>query len=126
MPAAFALFDNQNIFGAVVDMATSDNPRASQQNAFAGVSGVETLDQGSRGRYTLARGIHAGVGLGGLASVQEGCRAYRNGLAYTLLDTRGVTWLYVQLMSFEPKGKIRYAGGGYYTQEYSLRFFHHY
>lgn len=126
MPATYALFNGENIFGVSVQMATADNPRATQQNAYAGVSGIETLDQGSRGRFTVAEGVHAGVGLGGLASVQEGCRSYRDGRAYTLLDTRGVTWLYVQLVGYEPKGRIRWAGGGYFTQKYSLRFLHHY
>jgi hypothetical protein len=126
MPATFATFNGVNIFGAVVQMKTADNPRAVQQNAFAGVSGVEGLDHGSRGRYTTAAGTHAGAGLGGLAVVQETCRAYRDGRAYVLVDTRGVTWLYVQLVSYEPEGRIRYAGGGYCTQKYSLRFFHHY
>jgi hypothetical protein len=124
MPATYATFNGSNIFGAVVQMATADNPRAVQQNAFAGVSGVEGLDHGSRGRFTVAAGTHAGVGLGGLAVVQEACRAYRDGRAYTLVDTRGVTWLYVQLVSFEPQGRIRTIGG-YCTQKYSLRFFHH-
>lgn len=126
MPATSASFDGGNIFGAVVSMRTSDNPRASQRNAFAGVSGVESLDQGSRGRFTVAEGVHAGLALGGLAVVQEAARAYRDGGAYALVDTRGVTWLYVQLIEFEPQGKIRATQNGYYTQKYSMRFFHHY
>lgn len=126
MPSTSATFNAENIFGVNVKMATADNPRAMQQNAFAGVDGMESLDQGSRGRFTVARGTHAGVGLGGLAVVQEACRAYRDGRAYTLVDTRGVTWLYVQLVSYEPEGDIKYALSGFYTQKYSLRFFHHY
>ncbi len=125
MGATYARFNGVNIFGETVVMRTSDNPRATQQNAFAGVSGVETLDHGSRGRHTFAQGVHAGVGLGGLANVQETCRSYRDGRAYILLDTRGVTWLYVQLVSYEPEGPIRVVPG-YCTQRYTLRFFHHY
>ena len=115
-----------NIFGEQVSMRTSDNPRALQQNAFAGVSGVEGLDHGSRGRFTVAAGWHAGAGLGGLAAVQEGARSYRNGRAFVLVDTRGVTWLYVQLVGFEPEGRIRTASSGYCLQKYTMRFFHHY
>jgi hypothetical protein len=126
MPATYALFNGVNIFGETVSMRTSDNPRALQQNAFAGVSGVEGLDHGSRGRFTVAAGLHAGIGLGGLAAVQESARAYRNGRAFVLLDTRGVTWLYVQLVGFEPEGRFRTTGAGYCLQKYTMRFFHHY
>ena len=46
-----------NIFGTAVTMSTADHPRESQVNSYFGLSGLEMLDGGSRGRVTEAGGL---------------------------------------------------------------------
>ena len=40
-----ASFNGQSIFGVVFSMATQENPRGEQLNAFPGVNGREALDR---------------------------------------------------------------------------------
>lgn len=122
---AYAFFNAVNIFGAELQMQTVDNPRAQQINAFPGLSGLESLDQGLRGRYTNCTGRLVAASVAGLAYLEEFFRSYNDGVAYVLVDTRGVTWLNVKLESFEPQGKIRIHGGtGYVSRPYAARFMH--
>ena len=46
-------FGGAAIFGTAVSMNTVDNPRRQQLNAFPGISGRESLDQGFDGRFTI-------------------------------------------------------------------------
>lgn len=120
-----ASYASVNIFGTQVSMSTSDNPRGAQKNAFPGLSGVESLDQGLRGRFTNVVGRLAGVDQFDLAGAEELFRSYNDGNSYTLVDTNGTTWLNVKLESFEPQGKVQTIGGsGYVMRKYAARFEH--
>jgi len=52
-----ASFGGASIFGTAVSMTTADNPREKQLNAYFGLSGLESLDGGLRGRVTHAAGL---------------------------------------------------------------------
>lgn len=120
--------DGVAIFGLAVSMATADNPRSQQVNTYFGLSGLETLDGGLRGRVTAARGRLVGTTPAALASAEGTFRSYNDGAAHTLVDTFGVTWINVKLDSFEPQGRVQIsnaAGGGViYHRNYTARFLH--
>ena len=117
-------FNGVSIFGFQVKMQTVDNPRGQQINAFPGLSGRESLDQGLRGRFTNVEGRHFGSNISDLASVQETYRSFNDGRAYPLVDTRGLTWLNVKMESFEPQGQIRQLVNGFCFQDYTSRLEH--
>lgn len=121
-------FNGDDIFGFAVKMTTDDNPRGAQTNAFPGVSGLEELDQGLRGRFTVVTGIHSAPDPFSLAAAQNLFRSYNDGLAYVLVDTLGNTWSPVKYDSFSPSPKIRVmnapGGGVVYFQSYQARLKH--
>lgn len=110
-------------FGYAARIQTVDNPRSEQLNKFFGLSGLERLDGGMSGRFTLASGVLYGATLGALAFSRESFRAFNNGQAYSLIDTAGVTWAYVVLESFEPAERILSDSTGFYLP-YKARFKH--
>lgn len=122
---AYATYGGINIFGLELRMTTVDNPRAHQQNSYPGLSGVESLDQGLRGRFTNVSGRLYGFSPGDLAAAEETFRSYNDGYARVLVDTRGVAWPYVKLLSFEPEMHVRLlAAQGIYTRRYTAQFMH--
>lgn len=112
MPASFA--GVPGFFGLSARLVTVDNPRGEQLNSFFGLSGLERLDGGLKGRYTLASGVLYGSNEAALAFVRESFRAKNDGLAYTLVDTAGVTWPFVVLETFEPGERILPDPRGYF------------
>ena len=119
-----ASFGGTNIFGTAVSMATADNPRERQLNAFFGLSGLESLDGGLRGRNTHAAGLLYGTSPAALASAESLFRSFNDGVARHLVDTLGVTWPGVCLVSFQPQGRIRQSPGGVLFRNYKARFLH--
>ena len=122
-----ATLDGSAVFGSAVTMQTADNPRAQQQNAFFGLSGLESLDGGLRGRVTAVRGRLSGSSAGGLAAAEDALRAFNDGAVHTLVDTLGTTWVNVKLDNFEPQGQVQRmptAAGVIYTRAYTARFLH--
>ena len=117
-------FNGEAIFGVAVKMATASNPRADQKNAFAGLNGVESLDQGDRGTVTTVSGHLIGIGPAGLNAALMLFRSYRDGRAYALVDNFGNTWPFVKLASFEPTGKVNRQTDGYCSQAYTATFEH--
>ncbi len=117
-------YGGTNIFGTAVSMATTDNPRERQINAFFGLSGLESLDGGLRGRNTLATGLLYGGSSVELATVESLFRSFNDGVARPLIDTLGVAWLGVCLVSFQPQGRIRQSPGGVLFRAYKARFLH--
>jgi hypothetical protein len=113
-----------NIFGVSVTMSTADHPREKQVNSFFGLSGLETLDGGSRGRITEVSGILYGPTAGALAGSESTVRSYSDGLTRNLVDSLGTTWLNVRLESFQPTGRVRQSPQGVYFRTYRARFFH--
>src|SRR4051794_25671014 len=122
--ATMATFGGTNIFGTAVSMVTSDNPRQRQLNAYFGLSGLEILDGGLRGRFTHVTGLLYGGSAAALASVELLFRSFNDGVARTLVDTLGVTWQGVCLVSFQPHGRIRQSPGGVLFRTYKARFLH--
>ena len=119
-----ASFGGSNIFGTAVSMVTVDNPRAKQINAYFGLSGLETLDGGSRGRITRATGLLFGQSPALLAAAEASFRSFNDGMARVLVDTLGVSWQNVRLDSFEPQGRIAQSAGGTFFRSYQARFLH--
>lgn len=120
-------FNGVNFFGASVVMKTVINPRAKQTNEYAGLSGLEQLDQGLRGRYTTVEGrlIGATSSSADLGVLQNIWYSYYDGNSYVLVDQFGRVWPDVKLEVFEPTGKVqRFASSGRYHQTYSARFEH--
>ncbi len=120
MPA----FGGVNIFGTAVTMSTADHPREKQINAFFGVSGLETLDGGLRGRATSVTGLLSGPTAAALAAAEAGFRSFNDGLARTLVDQFGTTWANVRLESFQPRGRVKQSPYGYFFRPYYARFLH--
>lgn len=94
-------FAGVNIFGASCRMATSNDERATQTNAYFGLQGVETIDGGFRSRTTVATGIIYGNTLGSLAANIETARALDDGQYRTLVDTAGTSWQDVRIRSLQ-------------------------
>src|SRR4051794_12326191 len=119
-----ASYGGVNIFGSAVSMVTSDNPREKQLNAFFGLSGLESLDGGLRGRSTSVTGLLVGGSPSQLASAEVLFRSFNDGAARTLIDTLGLIWASVKLESFQPIGRVRRSPGGYLFRSYRARFLH--
>jgi hypothetical protein len=119
-----ASFGGTNIFGTAVSMTTADNPRALQLNGFFGLSGLELLDGGLRGRSTQVTGLLYGDSQAALATAESLFRSFDDGIARPLVDTLGITWPYVCLASFQPQGRIRQSPGGVLFRTYKARFLH--
>jgi hypothetical protein len=120
-----ATFNGDFIFGVSTEIqAAVINPRAQQKNGYPGQSGVESLDQGQRGAFTLVSGRLYGVDASTLSQLIQNFRAYHNGRAYTLVDQFGNSWPWVKLESFQPEGRILRYPDGACSQKYSARFEH--
>jgi hypothetical protein len=119
-----ASFGGVNIFGTAVSMSTADNPRANQLNAFFGLSGLESLDGGSRGRVTDVTGLLYGNSPAMLSSAESLFRSFNDGVARALVDTLGATWPNVRLETFQPLGRVRQSPGGILFRSYKARFLH--
>jgi hypothetical protein len=117
-------FGGSNIFGGAVTMSTADNPREKQLNAFFGVSGLEMLDGGLRGRMTHVTGLLYGASPALLASAEAQFRSFNDGLARALVDNFGVTWTNVRLEAFQPVGRVMQSPSGYFFRPYHARFLH--
>jgi hypothetical protein len=117
-------FGGVPIFGTSVTMNTIDNPRAKQLNSFFGISGLETLDGGARGRFTDVSGVLSGSSAALLASAEAMFRSYDDGAARALVDTFGTVWANVRLESFQPLGRVKQSPYAYYFRPYRARFLH--
>jgi hypothetical protein len=105
-------------------MNTADNPRERQLNSFFGLSGLESLDGGLRGRVTQVSGLLYGNSPAALAAAESQFRTFNDGVARTLVDTLGITWTNVCLEAFQPQGRIRQSPSGILFRAYKARFLH--
>lgn len=112
------------IFGTSVSMVTADNPREKQLNSFFGLSGLEALDGGFRGRVTFATGLLYGASAASLAAAESQFRSFNDGVTRPLVDTLGTTWLNVRMDSFQPQGRVRQSPAGILFRAYKARFLH--
>ncbi len=112
------------IFGASVSMTTSDNPREAQLNSYFGLNGLEALDGGFRGRVTRVHGVLYGRSSLLLAAAEGLFRSYNDGVVRVLVDSLGVTWPSVRLLSFQPTGRVGQSADGTYFRAYQAQFLH--
>lgn len=113
-----------NIFGTAVTMSTVDQPREKQINSFFGLSGLETLDGGSRGRATEVGGLLYGPSPASLAGAESTFRSFDDGVSRVLVDNLGAAWGNVVLQSFRPLGRVRQSPFGVFFRAYRARFLH--
>jgi hypothetical protein len=119
-----ATLDGIFLFGDSVRMATADNPRRQQQTTYPGLSGVEELDQGLNGRYTMVEGRLAAATPFLLGQLMDAWLSFNDGRLHTLVDLEGRVWPYVKLESFQPEPNGRLAPPYGYTRRYTARFRH--
>ncbi len=117
-------FGGLSIFGSGVRMTTTSLPRAQQANTFFGLSGVQLLDGGSRGRTTEVHGFLSGESPQSLAAGENQLRLMGDGVSRILVDMMGTIWFNVVLERYQPKGRICTTPSGGYLRAYQAQFFH--
>ncbi|WP_337176953.1 hypothetical protein [Paludisphaera sp.] len=85
-------YNGENIFGSAVQFQHVAKPRAQQTVAFFGVSGIQVLDGGGRGRIFLIRGVLTAPSLAALGAAEGRFHDYADGVARVLVDNRGRAW----------------------------------
>lgn len=119
-----ATFNGVNLFGVAVVMNRVSNPAARQENAYPGLSGVESLTMGLRGRFTIVTGRLYGATVADLNVAEITFESYVDGAAYILVDDYLNTWTNVVLESFEPDGRVQADPHLGYSRRYKARFRH--
>lgn len=117
------------IFGAAVTMRPCEvNPVQYQQAPVAGLSGVPEKPLGERGAFTTISGRLYGATAADLAVAINTIRSLARAGYGVLTDGYGVAWPYVRFESFQFDGRVDFdaAGPYYYSQRYTVRFFHKY
>jgi hypothetical protein len=92
MPATTPTYDGAPIFGSAVTILHQKAPTAAQVTSFFGVNGVQTLYAGSRGRAFFVRGCLLGTSVAFLNEAEQNFENVADGIARTLVDTRGRSW----------------------------------
>jgi hypothetical protein len=87
-----ASYGGMLLFGSAVSIVHIPNSNAQQVNHFFGISGSVTLYGGARGRLFLVSGVLTADNLTDLNSVEATLLSYADGVARSLVDTRGRTW----------------------------------
>jgi hypothetical protein len=95
MPFQTPSYGGQPIFGLVTSMQSIDNPAANQADSFFGVGGTVNLFGGTRGRLFQISGVFEEEDIPGLNSDEAVIRSFIDGIARTLIDTRGRSWSFV-------------------------------
>ena len=118
-------FNDVDIFGTAVRMRRQAGERAIQKNSFPGLSGVEALDMGSRGRVTTVTGRFVCPDEDTFNAAVLLFESYVDGQAYTLVDQFGNEWPQVMCVEFGITGELnRIFGTGGVTAQYSAKFEH--
>ena len=99
-----ASLDGFLIFGRSVVTWLDDEERARQENAYAGVNGVEGQDLGSRGSYCHVTGLLVGALITDYTFAEDTIRSYKDGLVHTLIDNYGRIFYRAKLHQFNPEG----------------------
>jgi hypothetical protein len=93
------LYDGNPIFGLAVRMQMVPNPTQLQFDSFFGVNGVVSLYGGSRGRTIMISGClfapfdnFDSITITDLNALEGVIHTYADGIARTLVDTRGNSW----------------------------------
>ncbi len=117
-----ATYGGVNIFGKAVRMMVRDTPTERQETAYPGVSGVESIGLGSRGRFVEVSGTVYGANQAGRLAAEATFRSYKDGTARALVDTDGVTWTWAVLESFDPSSKPYVDSYHGHCRDYTARF----
>jgi hypothetical protein len=122
-------FFNGYSLGLVESMPVAPNSQARQINVYPGANGLEVINQGSRGKTTVAAGIAIGPSVAGLAAVEQTfINLVQDGGGYLLIDTLGRSWSPVILTKFQPHGRAKEVVGPYglvyYGRAYDAEFLH--
>ncbi|WP_422932028.1 hypothetical protein [Singulisphaera sp. PoT] len=107
-------YGGDSMFGYAVKMKMVVNPTAEQLNQFFGISGSQSLYGGTRGRTFLVDGLFAAEDLDTLNAYEGNFLSYLDGIARTMVDTRGRAWANVLLRQLEPGEKILHDQRGLY------------
>lgn len=121
MPATFG---GVAIFGIAVKMSPNIAPRAGQEIEYAGITGIEHLDLGGRGRVTSIRGILSSVDIPTLFAAKTQLESFHDGVPRVLVDTWGQTWANVLLGSPQFPEGYRSAGARGFYIAYTLELRH--
>lgn len=87
-----ATYDGNSIFGLAVRCQMIPKASASQVNAFFGVSGVQSVYGGGRGRMFMISGLLVGEDHPAVDAAEATLLSYDDGIARVLVDTCGRTW----------------------------------
>src|SRR5690348_770772 len=101
-----ATYGGAAIFGYAVSMQHMLNPPAEQLNGFFGLSGVSSLFGGLRGRVFAVKGLWFGASLGDLNAAEAAYVTYVDGIARTLVDTRGRSFDWVKVTPPQPGERV--------------------
>jgi hypothetical protein len=93
--SSIASYGGGLIFGSAVSIVQIPNSNAQQVTSFFGVSGSLTLYGGGRGRLFLVAGVLTAASIPDLNATESLLLSYADGVARTLIDTRGRAWLNV-------------------------------
>lgn len=87
-------------------------PSELQVNAFFGVSGVQTLWGGNRGRIFTVNAVAAGANAAAVDAKRDTLLSYADGIGRVLVDDVGASWSYVIFTGqFQFTGPYGVAGG---------------
>ena len=103
MPFQIPSYGGVPMFGVVTSMVHAPHPCAQQVDAFFGVAGNIALFGGSRGRTFMISGVLVDKNIPDLNVDEALVHSYSDGIARTLVDTRGQIWFNVVFLDeFQP------------------------
>jgi len=110
-----ATLDGDPVFGQANQVRMNPHPNAQQINAFFGVTGLQTLYGGGRGRTFMVSGVLVGEARSDIVNARADLLSYADGQTHTLVDTDGTSWDNVIFRGeFQPESDPRpLAGGGW-------------
>jgi len=87
-----ASLDGEPVFGVANHVVHNPHPNAQQINAFFGMSGMQTLFGGTRGRTFMISGVFLESSLEGIVADEANLLNFADGQTHTLVDTLGRSW----------------------------------
>ncbi len=85
-------FGGSYIFGTACHVAHIPNPIAQQKDGFFGVTGLNSLYGGGRGRSFLVAGVLVGPDVATVIAAEGILLSYADGITRTFVDTQGRVW----------------------------------
>lgn len=82
----------QALFGLAVNVNRIPNANAAQIAQFFGVSGVQSMDGGSRGAVFEIQGCMVGISAAAVQAAASLLETMADGVARTFIDTTGTSW----------------------------------